>query len=1062
MTEDGDEDSLSLSTLFPTDGGERFPALSQGEEDGLPSLVTLVEGADPAVLMGAAAVDDDRDSFEAFFASFEGVDPPSAVPPMGDRLDDIPATGYLWLAAEAAAASVAGGAVPEELQTPLPVGDHDGLGGGGGGWPASAPPSALLTVEGDDGMANGAAALSPVSTVAPDVIVAAEPAPPNPSLAPYAPVTSAPPAPVAAAITVPPGASSTSLASDSSRVTGAPAARAAAVAAAARAYLPAAAGPSSTGSAATAEPWAAVVDPASTAALPTRGLSAVERAQQKAENIAVAEVATRRANAAKAKRARSGSGAGGPAKKRARGAGAVSDAAAEDDADGGEEEAAEAGEAAADANVAGSDAEKSRRYQKRLQKNRDSAFVSRIRRRHYTSILEASLKKEEEEKRALGGEVAQLRSQLETLKAQLVAYRAPAARTDAFCVPSSVVPSSVPALPAGEPPASGSASSTGRCPLSSSAAAATLPAPLGGRSSPVSSSMSDPPAPYRLPGPTIRTRLGATVSSRNAARPAMVTTLLVAAVILGFCVPVAFLPEIASVAAVWATRPLARWVTSDAAVAAAAAGLFDNRPARTSPPRGLVAHALPWPKQEQCIPSEEPALSLLVASTPSTADDVDDSGLAGDSDAPPVVPADSDSERCMVSADAFFDHIFIRDEREATSSSSSATAATTGRGGSGGGSSAGPLLRPPPALSPTSPPRPPVASLAPSTEPPVWAPQPTALSLSLWAKDRGRGSRIAPVGSSVPAPLPAPLPRPPPPPATMPQLLGGGGGGCDGGGASMSAPRPRVRAWSANASDGAAAAASSPPLLGVGGRVWAAAARPAGWMVDAGATTDGAVLADTAAPLPRLCEELASLVDTSVGGWPASGSAEMASLESAGRHRAVVTASSGTSASSSRGSSHTRLAATSPLSSHVRSAYKGKAPALPRSALSLPPPHIGGGSHGGGDVDGATRPPPPAILSPAAAAVASRPWRAARPWAAAAADAAAAAPAAGGRLWREVAAWATARVEAALAPGGSLARALTAATAPEERVLGDVVHLMLLTAYADGAARAKAPAAFAA
>lgn len=57
---------------------------------------------------------------------------------------------------------------------------------------------------------------------------------------------------------------------------------------------------------------------------------------------------------------------------------------------------------------------------------------------------------------------------------------------------------------------------------------------------------------------------------------------------------------------------------------------------------------------------------------------------------------------------------------------------------------------------------------------------------------------------------------------------------------------------------------------------------------------------------------------------------------------------------------------------------------------------------------------------------------------------------------------AAARVEAALAPGGSLARALTAATAPEERVLGDVVHLMLLTAYADGAARAKAPAAFAA
>lgn len=69
-------------------------------------------------------------------------------------------------------------------------------------------------------------------------------------------------------------------------------------------------------------------------------------------------------------------------------------------------------------------------------------------------------------------------------------------------------------------------------------------------------------------------------------------------------------------------------------------------------------------------------------------------------------------------------------------------------------------------------------------------------------------------------------------------------------------------------------------------------------------------------------------------------------------------------------------------------------------------------------------------------------------------------PPVGGRLWRDVAAWATARVEAALAPAGPLARALTAA-APEERVLGDVVHLMLLHAYADGAARAKAPAAFA-
>lgn len=1001
MTEGGEEDSLAA--LFPPDGEERLPELSPSQ-DGLPSLAALVARADPAVLMGAASANDGGDPLDAFLATFEGVDPTAVVPPMGGDVGDASATGDLWLAAQAAAVSVADGAVPAELPTPPPMVDHDGLGGGGGGWLAAAPLPALVTVEGDDGAADVATALSPVSTVAPDVMDLVEPAPPVPALAPLVAVAPAPPAPVApvplvpgtAAVAVPPGASATSLASDTSRVTGSPAARAAAVAAAAGAYMPAVVGPPSAGSAATADPWAGSVAPAGTAGPPARGLSAVERAQQAAEDIAVAEVASRRAKAAKAKRARGDSGTGEPAKKRARGAGAGNDAAAEDDDNGGEEEA-EAGEAAADAAVAGatgSDAEKSRRYQKRLQKNRDSAFVSRIRRRHYTAILETSLKKEEEEKRSLGGEVAQLRSQVEALKAQLVAYRAPAAKDGAYGVPSSVVATIAPssALPAGMPPASGSASSSGHCPPSSSAAVALFPAPLGGRSSPVSSSTSGAPEPYRLPGPTVRTRLGATVASRTAARPSMVTTLLVAAVILGFCVPVAFLPEIASVAAGWAARPLARWATSDGAVASVPVGLFDTRQAQTSSLRGPVADALPWPKQEQCVPGEEAAWSPRLTTPPGN-DDVDVVSFARDSDPPPVVPADSDSERCMVSADAFFDRIFIRDERDATSSSSRTTAAARGGGTNGGGSSAGPLPRPLPELSPTSPPRRPVAGPAPAGEPPVWAPQPTALSLSLWAKDRGRGSRTPTVGDTVPAPLPAPVPHLPATPARMPQLFGGvgGGGSGDGSGSGTSGPRPRVRAWSANASDGAAAAAASPPLLGGGGRVWAAAARSAGLVVDAATAADAAARADEAAPLHLLCDELASVVDTSVGGWPAGGSAQLVKREPGGSQTAAFTASSGASSSSRRGTSNTQArlpeaAAASPPSAHARSAYKGKAPARWGSLRPLPPPHSGGGgrSHGGGDgaAAGPPSPPPPALLSTTAAAVVSRPWRAARPWAA--------------------------------------------------------------------------------
>ncbi|GAB0494624.1 hypothetical protein MMPV_005918 [Pyropia vietnamensis] len=1011
MTEGGEEDSLSLSTLFPSDGRECLPSLSQGKEDDLPSLATLVARADPAVLMGATATDDDADPLETFLATFEGIDPSAVVPPMDCNVDNATATGDLWLAAEAAAASVAGSAELDELPTPspMPMDDDVGLGGGRSGWQTAASLSALVMVEEVDGSTNGAAALSPASTVAPDVMTAPGPVPAVPAVAALSPVAPTPPVPVAVTVTAPPGASASSLASDSSRVTGAPVRRAAAMAAVTRADVPAAAGSPSAGSAAAADPWtAALTASVGTTAPPARVLSAVERAQQAAEDIAVAEVATRRANAAKAKRARGGGGSGGPTKKRARGAGAGSDGAAEDDNNDGEEEA-EAGEAAADAaaGATGSDAEKSRRYQKRLQKNRDSAFVSRIRRRHYTAILETSLKKEEEEKRSLGGEVAQLRSQVEALKAQLVAYRAPATKDGVYGVPSSVVPGiEAPVVhPAGVPPASGSASSTGRCPPSSSAAMTLLPAPLGGRSSPVSSSTSDPPVPYRPPGPTIRTRLGATVASRTAARPAMVTTLLVAAVILGFCVPVAFLPEIASVAAVWAARPLAHWAMRDAAIATFAAGLL---PAQPSPPREPVADALLWPKQEQCVPGKEPPWSHRVMRTSLSNDDDGVGGLAGGSDPPSAAPPDSDSERCMLSADAFFDHIFIRDERDATSSSSPATTlvASTGGGGNRGDNIGGPQLRTLTSLSPTSPPRPPVAGPAPADEHPVGPPQPTALSLSLWTKDRGRGSRTPPLGSNVPEPILSPLPRLLPPPATVPQPLGGGGvggsvgGGGNGGGSGTSAPRPRVRAWSANASDGAAAAA---PPLGVGGRVWAAAAWPLGLAGDTAAAADVTAAADTAAPadtaasLHMLCDELASVVDASVGGWPAGSSSEVVNRDPSCSRLAGVTASSSGSGSGSGSSNHceaVRLGAATASSqlSHARSSYKGKELARP------------------------------------------------------------------GR----VAAWATARVEAALAPGGPLARALTAAAAPEERVLSDVLHLMLLHAYADGAARAKAPAAFAA
>jgi len=1013
MAEGVDEEDLSLSAFFSTDGGERLPELSADGD--APSLAAIVAAGTPPeagalALVGAA----EFDPVEAFMDTFGGTEAVAAAaamaaaaaaagappPGAGPAVDD-PTTGDLWLAATAATAN----ALPPVLLTPLALDDGQGGAGGLGGWPTLPTPNAPDAVDGDAGNTlDAAGVVSPVSMFAPDAFATAvgAPSPPAAAAAPPPPtaVVQPPPAvaavPVRAAVAPPPpptavggapGVSATSLASDTSRVTHA-AGASPAVAAASRARPPAAStGLASAGSAGS-DPWAG----------PAGALSAVARAQQQAEDIAVREVASRRA---KAKRGRAGGGAGGPAAKRARGAAAA--ASGGDDADGddggGDGAAGEADDA--DAPPPGSDAEKSRRYQKRLQKNRDSAFVSRIRRRHYTSILESSLEKEEAEKRSLGGAVDALRAQVAKLTAELVAARGPAAAPGA---PPAAVPLPPMRLPAGVPPASGSASSTARCPPSSSTLTPYGVAPAATGDSPVSSSASGPPYYHATGAPTIRTRFGATVASRTAARPAMVTTLLVAAVILGFCVPVAFLPEIASVAATWAARPLARWAAGDRLAASARA-----------PPLGPPYAPVPRIKREQCLPGDD-------------ADWTPRARMDGDRvpARPSLVPVEEEGDRC---ADAFFDRIFIRDDAAAASSSSSAF---MGRGGGARDY----LTVPVPPLAPTAGPRPPVVGphlpAAPGAGPSMWSPQPSALPVSPWAKDTARGSRTPPVGTALPEPLPARAMPPPPPTVVLRPPTA----------AAAVEPPPRVRAWAANVSDGSAEEAGRSRA---GGRVWAVPV----WSPLAG---DRSVAADGTPPLHLICDELATVVDASVGAWPADVKVGP---------RAGGCSSSSSSSSSSRSSSssggcdtvhprvkpepHPAATAADARARSARSSRKGKEPAYPaRKAVPLPPPR--------GDPPA---PAPAALLPPTAAAAVTRPWRAARPWAAAAATAAAAAPAAGTRLWRDVHTWAAARVEAMFAPGGQLARVLT--TAPEERLLGDVVHLLLLNAYADGAARAKAP-----
>mmetsp|Transcript_11493 Transcript_11493/g.16577 ORF Transcript_11493/g.16577 Transcript_11493/m.16577 type:complete len:421 (-) Transcript_11493:15-1277(-) len=60
-----------------------------------------------------------------------------------------------------------------------------------------------------------------------------------------------------------------------------------------------------------------------------------------------------------------------------------------------------------------------RRYQRRLQKNRDTAFISRIRRRAYTTLLEDALTNVEDEKKKLSGSVESLKAEIASLKTEL-------------------------------------------------------------------------------------------------------------------------------------------------------------------------------------------------------------------------------------------------------------------------------------------------------------------------------------------------------------------------------------------------------------------------------------------------------------------------------------------------------------------------------------------------------------------------------------------------------------------------------------------------------------------
>lgn len=68
-----------------------------------------------------------------------------------------------------------------------------------------------------------------------------------------------------------------------------------------------------------------------------------------------------------------------------------------------------------------------KKYQKRLQKNRDSAFVSRIRRREYTKLLEQSLALVEREKESAVSAFTEMKRRFDLVCTELSAYKEAAA-----------------------------------------------------------------------------------------------------------------------------------------------------------------------------------------------------------------------------------------------------------------------------------------------------------------------------------------------------------------------------------------------------------------------------------------------------------------------------------------------------------------------------------------------------------------------------------------------------------------------------------------------------------
>lgn len=130
-----------------------------------------------------------------------------------------------------------------------------------------------------------------------------------------------------------------------------------------------------------------LLDPQSVA---NDGLSAVERAKRSAEQFTMQQLAKRRRKGTSPPAGNSGSEDDGA-----------------DDATGGQQS--------------------HRKYQKRLQKNRDSAFVSRIRRREYTRILEQSLSAVEKEKETALAAFREMKRRFDIVSAELTGIKTAAA-----------------------------------------------------------------------------------------------------------------------------------------------------------------------------------------------------------------------------------------------------------------------------------------------------------------------------------------------------------------------------------------------------------------------------------------------------------------------------------------------------------------------------------------------------------------------------------------------------------------------------------------------------------